>query len=274
MSTNALKYLFSIPDKMQFPCARVGDNTDVYLYNRKSSSAAEGMNRVNKPARDRTAVDPVNSSLLLIEMMTDQFQRNRDLAWKCTTLLTPHGVKLRDDIFALVDYTKYNISVSSGEDRVTVKISRIGNIERECFFLNEEIMGSVFGGCTCGAPNVQGIPCHHMIAVVKSNRVEGLNPTNAMPCWYTTEMWRRQYPKNQNYSTISMNTLTSNHTPITTSKYCPPYAAPRKSGRPRGSSKRCKSPLEGKKKKGKVVTTEQQMIKAAKSLSKSNKLKG
>ena len=274
MSTNALKYLFSIPDKMQFPCARVGDNTDVYLYNRKSSSAAEGMNRVNKPARDRSAVDPVNSSLLLIEMMTDQFQRNRDLAWKCTTLLTPHGVKLRDDIFALVDYTKYNISVSSGEDRVTVKISRIGNIERECFFLNEEIMGSVFGGCTCGAPNVQGIPCHHMIAVVKSNRVEGLNPTNAMPCWYTTEMWRRQYPKNQNYSTISMNTLTSNHTPITTSKYCPPYAAPRKSGRPRGSSKRCKSPLEGKKKKGKVVTTEQQMIKAAKSLSKSNKLKG
>ena len=93
MSTNALKYLFSIPDKMQFPCARVGDNTDVYLYNRKSSSAAEGINRVNKPARDRSAVDPVNSSLLLIEMMTDQFQRNRDLAWKCTTLLTPHGVK-------------------------------------------------------------------------------------------------------------------------------------------------------------------------------------
>ena len=53
--------------------ARVGDNTDVYLYNRKASSAAEGMNRVNKPARDRTAVDPVNSSLLLIDMMTDQF---------------------------------------------------------------------------------------------------------------------------------------------------------------------------------------------------------
>ena len=100
MSTKALNYLFFIPDKMQFPCARVGDNTDVYLYNRKASSVAEGMNRVTKPARGRTAVDPVNSSLLLIDMMTDQFQRNRDLAWKCKTLLTPYGVKLQDNIRA------------------------------------------------------------------------------------------------------------------------------------------------------------------------------
>ena len=77
------------------------------------------MNRVNKPARDRSAVDPVNSALLLIDMMNDQFERNREKAWKCKTLLTPHGEKLRDDIFAKVDYTKYSMAVCSGEGRVT-----------------------------------------------------------------------------------------------------------------------------------------------------------
>jgi hypothetical protein len=113
-----------------------------------------------------------------------------------------------------------------------------------------------------------------MIAVVKSSKVVGLNPTNSMPCWYTTKMWRVQYPKNLNYSTITMNTLTSNHTPDTSSRYCPPYAAPRKAGRPKGSSKRCKSPMEvGTKKKAKV-STEQQMMKDAKSRTKANKLKG
>ena len=249
VSAKALKYLYTVPDSMQYPSARVGSNTKVYLYNKKSSQSAESMNRVNKPARDRSAVDPVNSALLLIDMMNDQFERNREKAWKCKTLLTPHGEKLRDDIFAKVDYTKYSMAVCSGEGRVTVKINRIGNVERQCFFLTNECLGSVFGGCSCGAPNVHGIPCHHMIAVVKSNRVEGLNPTNCMPCWYTTAMWRRQYPKDLNYSTVTMNTLTSNHTPNTSSRYCPPYAAPRKAGRPKGTTKRCLSPMEGTKKR-------------------------
>jgi hypothetical protein len=250
-----LKYLFSIPDVIQFPTARVGEDTSVYLYNRISSSSAEVMNNVNKPARDRSAVDPVNSTLLLCEMASDQYQRNCDKAWRCNTLLTPHGEKLRDDIFAKVDYTNYVISVSTGEN-VNVRISRIGNIERQCYFLKEEIMGSVFGGCSCGAPNVKGIPCHHMIAVTKSGRIEGLNPTNAMPLWWTTIMWRRQYPKNVNRNTISMNTLTSNHMADNSLRYCPPNAAARKAGRPKGTSKRCKSPMEGSKKKAKVSTAQ------------------
>ena len=253
LSDKALKYLFSIPDPIQFPCARVGDNPLVILYNRISSSSAEGMNNVNKPARDRSAVDPVNCTLLLCDMAIGQYKRNCDKAWNCKSLLTPNGEKLRDDIFAKVDYTNYVISVST-EKTVNVRISRIGNIERVCYFLKEEIMGSVFGGCSCGAPSVKGIPCHHMIAATKCGRIEGLNPTNAMPLWWTTIMWRKQYPRNLNHTTVTMNTLTSNHIADNSLRYCPPNAAARKAGRPKGTSKRCKSPMEGSKKKVKVST--------------------
>jgi hypothetical protein len=81
----AFKYLFDINDNEQFPCACVGDCTDTYLMGQTTSSTVEGMNRVCKPARDKTAVDPVNTSLLIIAMMIDQFKfkRNQELAWKC-----------------------------------------------------------------------------------------------------------------------------------------------------------------------------------------------
>ena len=60
------------------------------------------------------------------------------------------------------------------------------------------VMGSMFGGCTCGEPLTAGVPCHHMVAVVKSYRILGLNESNAMPKWWTTEMWRLQYPQEGN----------------------------------------------------------------------------
>ena len=55
-----------------------------------------------------------------------------------------------------------------------------------------------------------GVPCHHMIAMVKSLRIEGLNPNNAMPFWWTTECWswRRQYPADTNVTcNFDMNAL-------------------------------------------------------------------
>jgi hypothetical protein len=47
----------------------------------------------------------------------------------------------------------------------------------------------MFGGCSCGIPYTDGIPCHHMVAVVRSSRIEGLTATNSMPVWWTMECW-------------------------------------------------------------------------------------
>ncbi len=55
--------------------------------------------------------------------------------------------------------------------------------------MKESVMGSHFGGCTCGKANTEGVPCHHMVAVVKSGRVKTLTPNNCMLKWWTIEMW-------------------------------------------------------------------------------------
>ncbi len=67
-----------------------------------------------------------------------------------------------------------------------------------CFFLKKTDEGSVFGGCSHGVLYTDGIPCHHMVAVVKSLRIEGLTATNSMPVWWSIECWHNQYPADTN----------------------------------------------------------------------------
>jgi hypothetical protein len=106
----------------------------------------------------------------------------------------------------------------------------------------------VFGGCSCGLPFTDGVPCHHMVAVVKSSRIEGLTASNAMPYWWSTECWRNQYPVDINVTcNFDMEALRAT-LEDGTMRYCPPYAAARKAGRPK-LDKRLKSALEGKSKR-------------------------
>jgi hypothetical protein len=92
------------------------------------------------------------------------------------------------------------------------------------------------------------MPCHHMVAVVKSSRIEWLTTSNAMPYWWLTECWRNQYPVDTNVTcNFDMEVLRA--TPEDrTMRYCPPYAAARKTGHPK-LDKWLKSPLEGKSKR-------------------------
>ncbi len=116
-----------------------------------------------------------------------------------------------------------------------------GNNERECYFMKEANGGSIFGGCTCGRPYTDGIHCHHMVAVVKSSRLDGLTATNSMPVWWTMECWRNQYPADTN-ETCHWEMDTLRETPEDAAmRYCPPYAAPRKARCPK-TNKRMKSP--------------------------------
>ncbi len=121
-----------------------------------------------------------------------------------------------------------------------------GNNKLECYFMKEANGGSMFGGCTCGQPYTNEIHCHHMVAVVKSSRLDGLTATNSMPVWWTTECWRNQYPEVTN-ETCHWEMDTLRETPEDAAmRYCPPYAAPRKAGRPK-TNKCMKSLLEGQK---------------------------
>ena len=52
-----------------------------------------------------------------------------------------------------------------------------------------------FGGCSCDIPFTTSLPCHRMVAVVLSHKIEGLNETNVMPIWWHTSHWRKQLPR-------------------------------------------------------------------------------
>ncbi len=117
----------------------------------------------------------------------------------------------------------------------------------------------MFGGCSCGIPYTGGIPCNHMVAVVKSSRIEGLTATNSIPVWWTTECRCNQYPADTNETChFDMDTLRSTLEDADM-RYCPPYAAPRKAGRPK-NNKRMKSPLEEKKKRKSTGSTREAMV--------------
>ncbi len=61
MSDKALRYLNTINDHQQYPCAGVSMGEEICMYQRSASSSVESMNNANKLVRARMAVDPVNS---------------------------------------------------------------------------------------------------------------------------------------------------------------------------------------------------------------------
>ncbi len=58
----------------------------------------------------------------------------------------------------------------------------------------EDTIGSRFGVCSSGGLKVMGMPCEHMIAVLKSGKVVGLNENNFKPPWWMIGQMRLQYP--------------------------------------------------------------------------------
>ena len=155
------------------------------------------------------------------------------------------------------DFCSYDIEITDGADRLNCRVFRTNMNKRRCWFLKIPVMGSFFGGCTCGAPLTDGIPCHHMVAAVKSSRIVGLNDTNAMPKWWTTETWCLQFPQDGIVACdFDMSSLHANHTSDTTKRYCPPYSGPNKSGCPKKET-RGKNFLEGdhQKRKKSIVET-------------------
>lgn len=68
LTASQLKYLNSPTDESQYPAARCAMGENIFLYDHEASSGVESMNKANKPARDRAAVDVVNAMILLVQM--------------------------------------------------------------------------------------------------------------------------------------------------------------------------------------------------------------
>jgi hypothetical protein len=167
MSNKALNYLNSLEDCEQYPGARCSQDPDnIVVYRHSASSAVESMNQANKPARDRTAVDVMQSMKLIVDLESLRFESKKEMAHSWPETLTPHdGIKLQDEIFAKIDFHDYHIVVGDYDDWWLCRVSRGNGKERRAYFVKNPVMGSHFGGCTCGIANTDSVPCDHMVAV-------------------------------------------------------------------------------------------------------------
>ena len=171
ISTKALTYINKLVDTAQYPASHCTMGEHICMYGRSASSGNESMNQANKRARKRAVIDLVNATMVLLNLENDCFTKKREIAWNSDDVLTSKGKELREMAFKDIDVTNYIINVFIPEDDFTMcKVKATGprgnwNTLR---FPNEEIAGSRFRTCTCGIPKVKGIPCHHMVAVLKS----------------------------------------------------------------------------------------------------------
>ena len=71
------------------------------------------MNWANQRAREQTAADLVNATMLLVNLENERFARKRDLAWNSNDILTPKGKLLMDE--ALKDFNVNNYAIEVEE---------------------------------------------------------------------------------------------------------------------------------------------------------------
>jgi hypothetical protein len=90
-----LKFLNAVNDAAQYPGARVAaDYSHIIMYRHSASLAVESMNRANKAARDRTVVDVVCATKLLLSLSAKRYHEKKEMALKWQGHLTPYGEAL------------------------------------------------------------------------------------------------------------------------------------------------------------------------------------
>jgi hypothetical protein len=95
-----------------------------------------------------------------LKLQSARFNKHKSKAWEWSEPLTPHGKKLCDDAFSGVNFWEYKIYVTDQDTFWECNLAKHGqlNLESACNFLQEEEEGLVFGGCTCGVTNKDGVP--------------------------------------------------------------------------------------------------------------------
>ena len=278
MQDNALHFLGSIPDTQQFPAARCGMGNDICMYQRTAASSVESMNRANERVRDRTAVDPINSLILLIKLEATRFEKHKENAWnRMDELLTPHSTRLAKDAFQKVNVRDYYIEIGKEGDTYCCVVNRLTSSNKYTTRIpGYDTHGSFFGTCDCGIPRVDGFPCQHMIAVCKSGRIEGLKESNVMPYWWHTSHWRKQYPQGVSVGSNFSIEMMRNGKQDNKYKLCPAISGPNKTGRPK-LDKRYKSlmeqSMEKKKKQNQAQEAKKQVSSKATTAGKGKKRK-
>jgi hypothetical protein len=83
VNEKALKYLNAVNDAAQYPGARVDvDFGHMIMYQHSASLVVGSMSQANKVAKDRTAVDVVCATKLLLSLSSKRYHEKKEMAWK------------------------------------------------------------------------------------------------------------------------------------------------------------------------------------------------
>jgi hypothetical protein len=160
-------YLFNIAEEMQFPAARCVQGNSVCMYGKSASSGVEAMNRANEEIRQKTAVDILNATLILLKKESTRNDKQQNLEWNHAHVFTPKGMELMEEAFNNVNVQDFKVHLTENKNEHTAIVSKksTSHIEYSVKLSKSATLGSRFGTCTCGFPKKEGIPCQHMVAV-------------------------------------------------------------------------------------------------------------
>ncbi len=226
-------YLFRIPKKMQFPAARCTQGDSVCMYGKSASLGVEAMNRSNEDIRQKTAVDILNPTLILLKKESTRYDKQLSLAWNHARVLTTKGMELMDEAFNNVKVQEFKVHLTEHKNEHIANVSKNSTSHREYSvnILKSDTFGSRFEKCTRGFPKIKGIPCQHMVATQKLGRIDGLTRAAVMPHWYTTAQWCSQFPENTCIDTQqTLKSIKVNSTPHDDLCYCPNWLGPQRKG--------------------------------------------
>jgi hypothetical protein len=116
-------YLFRIPEETQFPAARCAQGDSVCMYGKRASSGVKAMNRANEDIHQKTAMDILNATLMLLKKGSTRYDKQQSLAWNHAHVLTPKGMELMDEAFNNGKVQKFKVHLTEHKKMSILQLS-------------------------------------------------------------------------------------------------------------------------------------------------------
>jgi hypothetical protein len=171
MNSKDIQYLNNVDDASQYAVKQCEQGA--FMFHRTTSQGSEVMNAANKEMHTKIMVCPINACILLINMASCCYERQKKSAWAQSIDLTPRGDKKYKEVFDGVNYREFSIIVVECDKSWECSMKQLNTLawKHTVSLPKEPTRGSYFGKCTCGLVTRDAIPCEHMAAVVCSSRI-------------------------------------------------------------------------------------------------------
>ncbi len=81
------------------------------MFHRTTSQGSEVMNAVNREIHTRTAVCPINATMLTIKMECRRYRMQQKKAWVLDNKLSPCGEQEYKEVFDGINYQDFTINI-------------------------------------------------------------------------------------------------------------------------------------------------------------------